>query len=270
MSLKWTEYQGLRVSGKEETNVAWWVNDKIKLNKFLETNGLPTPKIFNIWKKPEDISLDSVEEKCFVLKPSNMHSSAGVMVLQRIEGNRFFDSLSNKSLSEEQIIDEQKKVYEKCNFKGSYNIFVEEKVTSPIEQGDIPLDYKFFCFYGKPLMVFQFNRNTKPKQAAWFDGDFNPLDLEDCIISDWKMIELGTNILPMEHQNMLEIAARTSLLVESPFMSVDMYSSLRGPLVGELTPAPGGPFYGDMYKFTSEFDKELGIEWEKAVERMAQ
>ena len=269
MSLKWTEYQGLRVSGKEETNVAWWVNDKIRLNNFLEKNEIPTPKIFNIWKNPEDILLDSIQEEYFVLKPSNMHSSAGVMVLQRTEENRFFDSLSNKYLSEEQIIDEQKKVYEKCNFKGSYNIFVEERVTSLRGQENIPLDYKFFCFYGKPLMVFQFNRNTKPKQAAWFDGDFNPLNLEKCIISDWKMIELGNNVLPTDYQNMLEIAARTSLLVESPFMSVDMYSSLRGPLVGELTPAPGGPFYGDMYKFTSEFDSDLGREWEKAVKRMA-
>lgn len=268
MSLKWTDYQGLRVSGKEKTNVAWWVNDKIRLNKFLKEHDIPTPKIISIWNSPENISFSDIDDESFVIKPSNMHSSAGVMVLNKIEDNYFFDSLNGRHLTKEQIINEQKKIYEKCNFKGSYKIFVEEKIESSEGGFEIPLDYKFFCFYGKPLMVFQFNRNVKPKQAAWFDGDFNPLNMERCIISDWKMIELGNNVLPLEYQNMLDIAARTSVLVESPFMSIDMYSSLRGPLVGELTPAPGGPFYGDLYKFTDMFDKQLGEAWQDAVERM--
>lgn len=268
MSLNWTEYQAIRVGGKERTNVAWWVNDKLKLNKFLVENKIPTPEITNIWDCPQDIALDNVSVENFVLKPSNMHSSAGVMVLQRVDQDRYFDSLSNKYFSVEQIIIEQNKIFEKCRFKNSYKVFVEEKVVSSEDGFEIPLDYKLFCFYGKPLMVFQFNRNTKPKQAAWFDGEFNSLDIEQCITSNWKMIELGDNILPANHEEMIEVAAKTSLLVESPFMSVDMYSSLRGPLVGELTPAPGGPFYGDMYKFTNEFDAKLGKAWEEAVNRM--
>lgn len=268
MSLKWTEYQGLRVSGKEKTNVAWWVNDKIKLNKFLTDNRIPTPKIFEVWSMPEDIQLNNVEYDNFVLKPSNMHSSAGVMVLKRLDEDNFFDSLNNRYLTKEQIISEQVKVHDRCKFKGSYKIFAEEKIISPNQNFEVPLDYKIFCFYGRPMLVSQYDRNPTPKQAAWFDGEFSPLDLESCIISDWKMIELGDNVLPIAYKEMLDIAAKTSLLVKSPFMRVDMYSSLRGPLVGELTPAPGGPYYGNMYKFTDKFDAEMGEAWQDAVKRM--
>ncbi len=46
-------------------------------------------------------------------------------------------------------------------------------------------------------------------------------------------------------------------------------SSGGGAVIGELTPAPGGPYYGDMYKFTESFDLELGQEWETALTKIS-
>ncbi len=56
MTLKWTEYQKLRVTG-QENNVPWWTNDKLRLSKFLQENQLPTPKIYNVWNRPNEVDL---------------------------------------------------------------------------------------------------------------------------------------------------------------------------------------------------------------------
>mgnify|MGYP001167134534 FL=1 len=68
---------------------------------------------------------------------------------------------------------------------------------------------------------------------------------------------------------MLSIAARLSSLLKTPFISVDMYESTRGPVVGELTPAPGGPYYKKMYEFSQNYDIELGKAWERAEQRIS-
>ncbi|MEM5429412.1 ATP-grasp fold amidoligase family protein [Cupriavidus oxalaticus] len=265
--MKWTERQKLRIGG-EEKDVPWWVNDKLKLANFCKENDLPTPNIDVVWEHPDQIDLSSFGEN-FVLKPSVLHSARGVMVLKRLPDGKFYDGLTQRELTQETIIKEQTKHFEDCKYKSNYRIFIEEKVAGDDEVGGaVPLDYKIYCFYGVPRMVFQFNRNHKPKRAAWFDGQFRPIRMRENIRSDWKFIHHGVHILPREWEKMLEIASRASKLVKTPFISVDMFSSKRGPLIGELTPAPGGPFYGDMYKFSEEFDTDLGREWAAALERM--
>ena len=49
--------------------------------------------------------------------------------------------------------------------------------------------------------------------------------------------------------------------MEAPFISVDCYAGKRGPVVGELTHTPGGPWFGLMYRFSEAFDEELGQAW---------
>lgn len=263
----WWEYQNARVSGVEK-NVPWWVNDKLKLHKFLVDNNIPTPNLYEVWKQPEEIELNSLPTE-FVLKPSVMHSAAGVCVFRKVAENKFHDQLRQRTMSIEGIIKEQKEIYNKCKFKSAYRIFAEEKIyDSQLPKEKIPLDYKVFCFYGIPKMVFQFDRNVTPKAAAWFDGGFDELDMNN-IQSDWKFISKGVAILPIHHMEMLSIAARVSSLLKTPFISVDMYESTRGPVVGELTPAPGGPYYKKMYEFSQNYDIELGKAWERAEQRIS-
>ncbi|MBL5978356.1 hypothetical protein JAO85_13785 [Comamonas sp. NyZ500] len=264
--MKWTEYTKLRVDGQEK-NVPWWTNDKIKLHNFCKEHGLPTPDISAIWKHPSEIDLSNAPKE-FVLKPSVLHSAKGVMVLKRTDDGKFHEAFSDKALTQDDIIRIQTKAYDECKFKSAYKIFIEEKVKGDDHVGDIPLDYKIYTFYGVPMMVWQFNRNQKPKRAAWFDGNFRPLRMRECIRSEWKLLHHGVHVLPRDWENMLAIASKASILVDSPFISVDMFSSTRGALIGEFTPAPGGPFYGDMYKFTEEFDTTMGKAWEDALERM--
>lgn len=263
MSLTWTDMQKKRLQGAEE-NVPWWVNDKLRLHKFCADAELPMPKIYATWNHPGDIDLASAPDQ-FVLKPSVMHSAWGVMVLERLPGTgEFRESLSGRVLSAETIIKEQIAVYERCKYKGSYKIFTEERVTDETLDGGVPYDYKVFCYYDRAMMVQQINRNVSPKQFAWFDGDFEPLVAADHIESDWTQIEAGPHVKPHEWARMLEVAVAATRLLKTPFMSVDMFNSNRGPLIGELTPAPGGPYYGDWYRFTPEYNQELGEAWLRA------
>src|SRR5690606_9912798 len=128
IDMRWTEFQRNRITGQER-GVPWWVNDKVQFYHFCQKHGLPTPKIIQIWKHPEEVILHGIGDS-FVLKPSVMHSTKGVMVLRRdaADKEKYFDSLSQRHFTVEEIRDYQNRLYDECKFKGAYQIFVEEKV----------------------------------------------------------------------------------------------------------------------------------------------
>lgn len=269
MVLTWTEWQKRRLSG-EEQSIPWWVNDKLKLSQFCAESGLPSPDILFVWDDPSDISLVDAPD-VFVLKPSVMHSAWGVMVLNRTsEPDVFYESLSGRTLNDEQIKTEQSAVYERCKYKSEYKVFIEEKVVGQAPQQGIPFDYKVYCFFDKPMLIQQIDRNFKPMRTVWFDGDFEPLNIDGRIESEWKAVNYGEHVRPTHWREMLTVASRATVILRTPFMSVDMYSSTRGPLIGEMTPAPGVPYYGEWYRFTPAFDAELGMAWALAERRIAE
>lgn len=266
MSVPWTEYMRRRVK-HEEKGTPWWVNNKTTLNAFCVENGIPAPSIFRVWDDPAKIEFNALPE-VFVLKPNLMSSSSGVMVLKALGGGDYYDSLNAQTVTLETVIDQQAALFEKTKYKKSYRVFAEELVLDAKNPALIPLDYKIYCFYDRPMLVQQIDRNVEPTATAFFDGNFTALDLDSKIESRWKHYQLGEPMIPATAQQMLEIAGRLTKQVRTPFMRVDMYNSTRGPLVGELTPAPGGPYHGALYKFTEAYDMELGDEWAKASERI--
>lgn len=267
MVLPWTKLVAQRVAGKE-TNVPWWVNDKFKLHEFCQKNGFPMPELKKVWTSPDQLDLTDAPSE-FVLKPSVMHSAWGVMVLSRLDDGRFYESLSGRTLSRERIHVEQASVYEKCKYKGSYRLFIEEKVVSDNVSAAIPFDYKVYCFHETVALVQQLDRNTQPTSMCFFDASFRTLELEGRIESDWRKYKLGEPTIPERWEELLEIASKVTSALSTPFMRVDMFSSKRGPLIGELTPAPGGAYYGETYRFTDAFDQWLGDKWAEAEERIA-
>lgn len=266
MVTPWTEYMRRRVK-HEEKNVPWWVNNKTTLNAFCVENGIPAPQIFRVWNDPSQIDLGGLPE-LFVLKPNLMSSSKGVMVLKALGEGKYFDSLNERVISRADIVAEQARLFDQTKFKKSYRVFAEEIVLDAKDPARIPFDYKIYCFYDKPMLVQQLDRNVKPTSTAFLDGRFGELDLQSTIFSSWKHYQLGSTELPATSDQMLSIAARLTRAIKTPFMRVDMYNSTRGPLVGELTPAPGGPYHGTLYKFTEEYDNVLGREWVRALERI--
>lgn len=266
MAVPWTEYIRQRIK-HEEKGTPWWVNNKTTLNQFCVENDIPAPTIFKIWDEPSKIDLADLPE-VFVLKPNLMSSSNGVMVLRVLPDGKYFDSLSGETVTFETIVERQAALFEKTKYKKSYRVFAEELILDAKDPTMIPLDYKIYCFYDKPVLIQQIDRNVKPTSTAFFSGDFAPLDLESTIESRWKHYQLGAPKIPATARQMLLIAGNLTKKIKTPFMRVDMYNSTRGPLVGELTPAPGGPYHGTLYKFTEAYDLELGHQWEEAIERI--
>ena len=64
------------------------------------------------------------------------------------------------------------------------------------------------------------------------------------------------------------MARQVTLKLEAPFVSVDCFATPDGPMLGELTHTPGGPWYQGMYSFSPEFDLELGQAWRDALVRL--
>ncbi|WP_197464203.1 ATP-grasp fold amidoligase family protein [Brevibacterium casei] len=245
------------------------MNDKYRLNRFCLEHSIPAPKVSQAWKTPDDLDFSTAPET-FVLKPSVMHSAKGVMLLsQTNDADTYYESLSKRNLSTNEIRSIQKSVYDACKFKGSYRLLIEERITSPGNPDAIPLDYKVFCFYDKIGVISQINRNTSPKELLWYDGAFEPLATAENIVSDWDTISVGKPQTPQDPGRMIDIAIRISKLLKTPFMSVDMFESSRGPVVGELTPAPGAAYYGDWYQFSDALNLKLGELWDDAADKLS-
>lgn len=264
--LTWTERVKQRRENIEK-NIPWWVNDKLVLSKFCHENGLPFPHEFARWQHPTEIDLRSAPDQ-FVLKPSVMSSMIGVMALTRTGSDSFRESLTRRELTEEAVKTEQISVYEKCKYKGSYKIFVEEWIKDEHPEVNVPFDYKFFCFYDKIGLVQQVDRNKAKVGYAWFDGDFNPIG-SDHVEMDLNLVEAIPHIKPSIATEMLKVAERTTKLLKTPFMRVDMFASTRGPIIGELTASPGAiAIEGYRAQLTPAFNRKLGLEWQKAIERL--
>ncbi|MDJ0321722.1 ATP-grasp fold amidoligase family protein [Pseudarthrobacter sp. PS3-L1] len=266
MPTPWTNRIADRNSGKE-SGTPWWVNDKYLLHKFCKEHGFPMPEVYKFWKTPHELNLDDTPKK-FVLKPTVMFSAWGVMLLERLDDGTFHDELQNRILTFAQVKAEQLAAYERCKYKGSYRLMMEEKVEGRNGDQPIPLDYKVSVFYDQPGQVHQINRNPKVLEYAFFDGQFAPLDLGDTIISDWATKSLGRHDRPADSAEMLKIACELTMTLKTPFMRVDMFAGPQGPVIGELTPSPGDAFYGNNFKYTEKYDLDLGQAWLDAERRI--
>lgn len=116
------------------------------------------------------------------------------------------------------------------------------------EMGNIPRDYKFWCFNGEPRLIQVVTGRFIQKRIDMFDLEWEklPFGLE-CPRSEIM-------IPAPEHLDTMVGAVR-SLSCGFPFVRVDMYSTGEGAIFGEMTWYPDGGFT----LFTPDsYDQELG------------
>lgn len=139
--------------------------------------------------------------------------------------------------------------YGRGYYKITPKIFAEEIIGDVRQQ---PVDYKFFCFDGKPAYcysAFEHFSNGKPQSSkiAFYDMEWNQLPVR------YKTSEVVSVAKPKHFAEMKKAA---EVLSEGfPFVRVDFYDTEDKFYVGELT------FYsGSMFNsFTPDaFDFELG------------
>lgn len=175
----------------------------------------------------------------FVLKFASGWSARGVMLLERLDESRFFDHLSLRARTIDEIAAAQDKVA--ASFGAARpRWLLEEMVPPTLAVGAVPFDYKFYCFNGTIGMIGQFDRNANPPRMALFDGEFRPLRHGVDYIRGSKNVQRGVPLPPLHAPEMMWWAQTLSTQVDSPFVSVDMYDSPDGPVFGEFTYSPGG------------------------------
>jgi hypothetical protein len=228
-----------------------------------EACGVNSPLLYAEFRDTRDINFSALPDR-FVLKPNNLASARGVHLLVK-RGDMYFDLMSRKVLSEDDIrlrIDHH--LSKKKTTKGRSKIFAEELDVGENGSDQIPFDYKMYTFDGQVELIAQTNRNTKPTSLAFFGHGFAPLD-EHCIVRRFDVTS-GEHVRPSNWQEMLDVARRVSEHLGLPFLRIDTFADGRRVVVGELTPRPGGPYFG-MYRFSAELDAELGTHFRLALRR---
>lgn len=208
-----------------------------------------SPKTLGIWTDIDALETDwdSLPNQ-FCLKSNCMEMNSGVMIITD-KTNKCFDEIKS------QVRKWLKKGYTSVNslYKVYRNvkpvIFAEEY----IGRDNSMIDYKFYCFDGKPYCsnattrVFREREGILDEGIAFYDNEWNVLD-GNVAGRTRKIVEKPTCL-----EEMIEIAAKLS--EGFPFMRVDLYCINQRVYTGEIEFYPGAGF-GKYEPY--EFDLKLG------------
>lgn len=219
--------------------------DKIRVRKYVESkigSSYVVP-LLGVWSSSSEIDFDALPDR-FVMKCN--HDSGKVIVCRD-------KKLLDETEARRQMDRELRKNYYLVGRETPYK-YVERKVFAeelllPSDGSEL-IDYKFFCFNGKPeFLKINFNKNVDFR-ANYYDLDFNLLPFGEV----WPSPDPGVNFsAPVNFQKMVEIAGKLSQGL--PFARIDLYNVDGHIYFGEITlyPTSGfGPFND------AEWDKKLG------------
>ncbi|MBR5156646.1 MAG: glycosyl transferase [Clostridia bacterium] len=200
-----------------------------------------------IWDKFEDIDFNALPDQ-FVLKCT--HDSGGLAVC------------TNKA---EFDVEKAKEKIERC-FKRNYywssrewpykNVkprIIAEKYMEDENAAEGLTDYKFFCFGGKPklLYVSQGLQDHATAAISFYDLEGNEMPFHR---KDFRPID-GKMVLPEKFDEMVKIAEKLAKEVDNPFIRIDLYSICGKIYFSEITFFPCS---GMMPIEPEEWNKTLG------------
>lgn len=264
-----TEYIHHRMNGREPHRP---VLDKIDVAEFVQSIGVRVAQKYKIFDHAHEITDDLLPDRC-VMKPTKMWNMKGVMLLQRKSVNQWHEGkplyremLSGREIELGTIVAEQALCQKECverDASSDPKIILEELIVDEAGPQLIPLDYKMYCFDGEVRFIHQVNRNVNPRQMAFYRDEFTPVKFDEFMEPELNWAQLGPHRVPRCWHEMLQVAKRVSRALDTPFISVDLYASPSGPVVGELTPTPGGAYFG-VWRFRPFFNQQLGDAWTRA------
>lgn len=248
-----------RFAGLDDT-VPWELDDKIEAYNYIDKLGITHPKVLYKLDNMDDFKRLVNENKLpdnFCLKVSNRASCIGIMLLHKIGTDLYFDDLSSKSYSLNDIVNHQIKLdKEKSEKTIQTYYFIEEIVDNFVRDMAIPIDYKVFCFNGVPKLIFQINRNVNHYTISLFDGNFIPLkEGRDWFINP-ELATIGVPIVPPSAYEILDQSMKISEQIGDKYIRIDWFDNGREPVFGEFTFITGATFIG-MFTLSEEILKNM-------------
>ena len=205
--------------------------DKIEVHKYIQEKlgqDICLPMLGS-WNHYDDIDFNSLPEK-FVLKCN--HDSGSVKIIHdkaamnHSELRTFFED----RLKRNPYPDGREYPYKNVHPR----IYAEKYMTPP---GEVDInDYKFFCFDGKPKILFVATERSTDCKFDFFDMDFNHLDITNIHPQCGHAIPK-----PECFEEMKALAAKLSQ--EMRFVRIDLYQILGKVYFGEFTFFHAGGFW---------------------------
>lgn len=201
--------------------------------------------LIGIYDKYEDINFEKLPQK-FVIKPT--HASGNVYICK--DKNKINHNVLKKELNDWLKRDYYKEHREWPYKNSSRKLIVEMYMDDEHNNGEL-IDYKFFCFNGKPQFLYV-SQGLSNHYTAYMDFVDMNYKKTDFYRTDYKRFK---EIPPMP-RNFLKMKELAEKLAESlPFIRVDFYEINNKIYFGELTFYPCA---GYMMIAPSEWDKKLG------------
>lgn len=199
-----------------------------------------------VYEKFDDINFEELPNE-FVMKTN--HDSGGVIICRNKQ-------TFNKKAAKKKIEAKLKRNYywicrEWCYKNVKPLILIEPYISCKNSfNTDGLVDYKFYCFSGKPLYVMASFGEAEHKHINHkYDIAYNSIDLQ---FRKESLVPANTFPKPKNYEKMVEIV--TKLCVGFPHIRVDLYNIDGKIYVGEMTLYSNGGFLN----IPIEKDRELG------------
>lgn len=203
-------------------------------------------KLLGQWRSFDEIDFDRLPNE-FALKCNHdsgstklIHDKAELTQKKKVELKIFYDN---------RMKDDSFVAGREPSCKGIDRwIIAEELMKDTSGESKGIRDYKFFCFNGKPEIMFVSTDRETDVKFDFFDMDFNHLDITNIHPQSGKKIEK-----PELFDEMKEIAAKLSAGIQH--VRIDLYELNGRIYFGEYTFFHGGGF--SLFK-PDEWEKKLG------------
>lgn len=228
-----------------------YVKEKLGEEKYL----IP---LLGSWKEFDDIDF-SLLPKQFVLKCN--HDSGGLVICTDKDN---LDIVEAKNKIQKSLKNNFYYIGREYQYRNIKPMILCEKFIS--DNGNIPMDYKFYCFNGEPDVILvcrdRFAKNTHRASYLFYDQEWNfqPLDKGDEYLQDTDIPK------PKNLDKMIEIARNLSK--DFLFARIDLYNINGTIYFGEITLSPNSGFDPDIkYETDLLFGQKLKIPYWDNINR---
>ena len=227
------------------------LSHKLRVYQFAASHGVATPKILGTWPAASAITFAELPDR-FVLKSDGGAASQGVLPLQRRSSSVYATVDGSRTLTTSEIVDVFAQATAAKKVWGV--VFAEEFLEQPGGL-TIPDDVKIYVAYGRVLQVLlrRVGEHGKDSTVTYKYVGATGEDLG--AITTTREIDPA---IPVPHSlpEMVSVAQHLSRAIGLPFCRVDLYNTVRGVVLGEITRTPGG-----AQTYQLDHDRWMGEQW---------